>query len=40
LADLLEWMPTSGQKDCSALANVPLPREIAESELELLRAPK
>jgi phosphate ABC transporter phosphate-binding protein len=33
---LLQWMLTSGQKDCSALGYAPLPREIARRELEFL----
>jgi phosphate ABC transporter phosphate-binding protein len=37
LVELLRWMLTSGQKECSALGYVPLPREITESEMELLR---
>ena len=34
--DLLQWMLTSGQKQCSALGYAPLPREIASRELQLL----
>jgi phosphate transport system substrate-binding protein len=37
LRGLLGWMLTSGQKECSALGYVPLPREIAKYELDLLR---
>jgi phosphate transport system substrate-binding protein len=33
---LLQWILTSGQKDCSALGYAPLPREIARRELEFL----
>ena len=33
---LLQWMLTSGQKECSALGYAPLPREIAGRELQLL----
>jgi phosphate transport system substrate-binding protein len=33
LADLVQWMLTSGQKDCSALGYVPLPKEVATKEL-------
>ena len=40
LAGLLGWMLTSGQENCSALGYVPLPREIAAGELELLRTLK
>jgi phosphate ABC transporter phosphate-binding protein len=36
LLDLLQWMLTSGQKQCPALGYVPLPREIATRELQLL----
>jgi phosphate ABC transporter phosphate-binding protein len=34
--ELLEWVLTSGQKQCSALGYAPLPREIANRELQLL----
>jgi phosphate ABC transporter phosphate-binding protein len=33
---LLRWMLTSGQKQCSALGYAPLPRELASRELEAL----
>ena len=33
----LEWVLTSGQRSCSALAYAPLPGEIAARELEQLR---
>lgn len=36
LAELLQWILTAGQKECSALGYVPLPREVAEGELSLL----
>jgi phosphate transport system substrate-binding protein len=36
LFDLLQWMLTSGQKQCSALGYAPLPREIANRELQFL----
>jgi len=36
LLELLEWVLTSGQKECSALGYAPLPREIASRELQLL----
>jgi len=34
--ELLQWILSSGQKDCSALGYVPLPREMASRELEAL----
>lgn len=34
--ELLQWMLSSGQKQCSALGYAPLPREIANRELQLL----
>jgi phosphate transport system substrate-binding protein len=33
LHDLLRWMLTAGQKECSGLGYLPLPKEIAEREL-------
>ncbi len=36
LAQMLEWMLSSGQKESSALGYAPLPRELAGSELESL----
>ncbi len=33
LQDFLRWMLTSGQKECSGLGYLPLPREIAAQEL-------
>jgi phosphate transport system substrate-binding protein len=36
LLDLLQWMLTSGQKQCSGLGYAPLPREIANRELQFL----
>jgi phosphate transport system substrate-binding protein len=36
LLELLQWMLTSGQKQCSALGYAPLPREIANRELQFL----
>ncbi len=36
LIELLRWILTSGQKECSALGYVPLPREIAGSQLRSL----
>jgi phosphate transport system substrate-binding protein len=34
--ELLHWMLTSGQKECSALGYAPLPREIVTRELQFL----
>lgn len=34
LHELIRWMIHSGQKECSALAYAPLPRDIAEQELK------
>jgi phosphate ABC transporter phosphate-binding protein len=36
LTDLLRWVLTSGQKECSALGYAPLPPEIAKDALESL----
>lgn len=36
--ELLRWILTSGQKDCSSLGYAPLPREIAAGELRSLPA--
>jgi phosphate ABC transporter phosphate-binding protein len=36
VADFLQWMLTAGQKECSALAYTPLPKEVVSRELELL----
>jgi phosphate transport system substrate-binding protein len=36
LTDLLRWMLTSGQKQCSALGYAPLPKELASRELQSL----
>jgi phosphate transport system substrate-binding protein len=36
LTELLRWVLTSGQKECSALGYAPLPGEIAERELRML----
>jgi phosphate transport system substrate-binding protein len=38
LLELLRWVLTSGQKECSALGYSPLPRSIAESQLRALSA--
>jgi len=36
VADLLDWILTSGQKECSALAYNPLPKEVLIREQEML----
>jgi phosphate ABC transporter phosphate-binding protein len=36
IVEFLEWILTSGQKECSALAYTPLPKEIVARELALL----
>ncbi|MGB6134635.1 MAG: phosphate ABC transporter substrate-binding protein PstS [Acidobacteriaceae bacterium] len=36
LEGLVKWMLTSGQRECSGLGYLPLPREIAEDELRQL----
>jgi phosphate ABC transporter phosphate-binding protein len=36
LMELLRWILTSGQKECSALGYVPLPQEIADRQLRML----
>lgn len=36
LVELLRWILTSGQKECSALGYAPLPRETADRELHAL----
>ena len=33
----LEWMLTSGQRQCSALGYAPLPRNLVDRELSNLR---
>ncbi|MGD0445703.1 MAG: phosphate ABC transporter substrate-binding protein PstS [Edaphobacter sp.] len=38
VAEFLEWALTSGQKECSALAYNPLPKEVVTRELEMLAA--
>lgn len=38
IAEFLEWILTSGQKECSALAYDPLPKEILARQLEQLAA--
>lgn len=37
LRDLVHWMLTSGQKSCSALGYAPLPAEVAQRALEMVR---
>jgi phosphate ABC transporter phosphate-binding protein len=39
-AELLQWMLTSGQKDCSALGYAPLPKGVAARELQAVSALK
>jgi phosphate ABC transporter phosphate-binding protein len=39
-AELLQWMLTAGQKDCSALGYAPLPRGVAARELQAVSALK
>jgi phosphate transport system substrate-binding protein len=36
LLELLQWVLTSGQKECSELGYAPLPREVASRELRLV----
>jgi phosphate transport system substrate-binding protein len=36
--ELVRWILTAGQKECSELGYAPLPREVANRELEALRA--
>jgi phosphate transport system substrate-binding protein len=36
LVELLKWILTDGQKECSALGYAPLPRDVAGRELELV----
>jgi phosphate transport system substrate-binding protein len=38
LGSLLQWMLTSGQKECAGLGYVPLPRSLAERELAQARS--
>ncbi len=40
ISDLLRWMLTSGQKQCSALGYAPLPHEVAVRELQSITALK
>jgi ABC-type phosphate transport system substrate-binding protein len=36
LTELLKWILTSGQKDCSSLGYAPLPRDVAERQLRIV----
>ena len=36
LAELLKWILTSGQKECSSLGYAPLPREVVEDQLRIV----
>jgi len=38
LVEVLKWMVTDGQRECSALAYAPLPRELADRELQLINS--
>lgn len=38
LLELLKWVLTDGQKECSALGYAPLPREVADRQLESLNS--
>ena len=40
IVDLLRWVLTSGQKQCSSLGYAPLPRSVVESELATLNGLK
>jgi phosphate transport system substrate-binding protein len=40
IRDLASWMLSSGQKQCSALGYVPLPKEVADRELKLVEGMK
>ena len=40
LTDLLRWVLTSGQNECSALGYAPLPRETVDRELRMLNGAK
>jgi phosphate transport system substrate-binding protein len=40
MAGLLQWILTDGQKECSELGYAPLPREVANRELDALSAGK
>ena len=38
LIQLLNWVLTSGQKECSALGYAPLPHELANQQLQMLKS--
>jgi phosphate ABC transporter phosphate-binding protein len=38
IADLLNWVLASGQKECASLGYAPLPRQVVASELQAVRA--
>jgi phosphate transport system substrate-binding protein len=38
LIEVIRWVLTSGQKECSALGYAPLPHEIASQQLDLLNS--
>src|SRR5271157_2185219 len=38
LLELLKWVLTSGQKECSALGYAPLPHELASRQLQALNS--
>ena len=40
IEELIHWILTSGQKECSALGYAPLPREVINSELNMLSSYK
>jgi phosphate ABC transporter phosphate-binding protein len=40
LVQMLQWMLTSGQRQCSALGYAPLPRDLAARELQVLSQQK
>jgi ABC-type phosphate transport system substrate-binding protein len=37
LTSFVEWMLTSGQRECSALGYVPLPENVIRAEQSILR---
>ena len=37
LASFIEWMLTSGQRECSALGYVPLPENVIRTEQSVLQ---
>jgi len=40
MEELVQWILTSGQKECSELGYAPLPREVVTRELDTFRTPK